>query len=395
MIETNAPEEAEIVGRSRTDHLYNHVWANGEGRYLNVILDDTGSPQAIDIDLEPHARNRIKVTITFVRERGDITMIELRKFKHYKRKGWQPCPDETGYGHQRLTLRPFSFEKLVAFLRFISELDIPGITQRRLSLTVDDTDALDEDSKRKLRTLLIRKGGPDLIAELLKTNLIGSQDIVNLGYRKQQLAVFEDLLTIPERLSAYQKEHGLRIDQPEAVWQHFFTRNEWIFGYGLDYRFQGILQGQFHASSTDADGSQAVITDFLLGDKRFTTFVELKHAQTPLFAETKNRSRTWRLSGQLLDSVSQILEQKASGMLRFERQALYDQKGQRITQRPEDPKVILIIGHWKELQQCADERERDTKQRTFELFRRDSRNIDIITYDELFDRAKFIVEHRT
>ena len=360
------PSEAEIVGRSRVDHLYTHEWVNGEGRYLNVILDDSGEPQSIDIDLEPHARNRIKVTVTFVRERGDITMIELRKFKHYKRKGWQPCPDDTGFGHQRITLRRYSFEKLLALLKFISELDISGITQRRLALTMDESQALDEDAKRKLRTLLIRRGGPELIAELLKTDLIGSQDIVNLGYRKQQLTLFADLLAKPERVDEYRRQHGVRADQQEAVWQHFFSHNEWIFGYGLDYRFQGILQGQFHASNTDADGSQAVISDFLLGDKRFTTFVELKTPMTNLFGQTQNRSRTWRLSGQLLDSVSQILEQKASGILRFERGALYDQNGNRIRQQPHDPKVILIIGSWDELQQCTNDRERETKHRTFE-----------------------------
>jgi Domain of unknown function (DUF4263) len=389
------PDEAEIVGRSRPDHLYTHEWPSGEGRYLNFIIDESGQAQAIDIDLEPNARNRIKVTISFVRDRGDISKIELRKFKLYKRKGWQPCQDENGFGHQHITLRPYSFEKLLAFLHFVSGLDIPGITERRLALAVEGSQPLDEDTKRKLRTLLLRKGGSELIAELLKTDLIGSEDLVNLGYRKQQLAIFQSMLTSTAELVAFQKQYGLREDQPEAAWQHFFEHNEWIFGYGLDYRFQGVLQGQFHASDTDADGSQAVISDFPLGDKRFTTFVEIKTPQTSLFAKTQNRSRTWRLSGALLDSVSQILEQKASGLLRFDREVLYDDAANRITQKPHDPKVILIIGHWNELDQSSNDRERETKQRTLELFRRDSRNIKIVTYDELLERAEFIVAHRT
>jgi chitinase len=99
----DTPSEAEIVGRSRVDHIYTHDWANGEGRYLNVILDDSGSPKEIDIDLEPNARNRIKVTLSFVREAGDIRMIELKKFKHYKRSGWQPAPDSAGFGHEHIT----------------------------------------------------------------------------------------------------------------------------------------------------------------------------------------------------------------------------------------------------------------------------------------------------
>jgi hypothetical protein len=380
-----APSEAEIAGRSRLDHIYTHDWANGEGRYLNVILDDNGDPQGVDIDLEPDARNRVKVTLTFVREAGDIRMIELKKFKHYKRRGWQPAPDSAGFGHEHITLRPFTFGKLLSVLRFITELDVKGITQRRLALAVDGMDSLDEETKRTLRTFLVRKGGAELMTELLKTDLVDSQDIVNLGYRKKQLRIFQDLLASPDAAKVY-------VD--EAVWQHFFSRNEWIFGYGLDYRFRRVLQDQFHASASDADGSEAVISDYLLGDHRFTTFVELKTPETPLFSVAKNRSRAWRLSLPLLDGVSQILEHKASGLLRFERGDLFDETGKKISQKPYDPKVILIVGHWDQLKASASDRERQTKERTFELFRRDSRNVEILTYDEVLERATFIVEHR-
>jgi hypothetical protein len=388
------PSEAEIVGRSRVDHIYTHDWASGEGRYLNVVLDDSGTPKEIDIDLEPNARNRIKVTLSFVREAGDIRMIELKKFKHYKRSGWQPAPDSSGFGHEHITLRPFTFAKLLSVLRFITELDVKGINQRRLALAVEGTQSLDDETKKTLRTFLVRKGGAELIAELLQTDFVDTQDIVNLGYRKKQLRLFQNLLVDPAFAKAYIDEHKIRADQPEALWQHFFAQNEWIFGYGLDYRFQSVLQEQFHASASDADGSEAVISDFLLGDNRFTTFVEIKTPETPLFSVGKNRSRAWRLSLPLLDGVSQILEHKASGLLRFERGELFDEKGKRISQKPHDPKVILIIGHWDQLKESASDRERQTKERTLELFRRDSRNIEILTYDELLERANFIVEHR-
>ena len=66
---SSEPDEAQIVGNSRPDHLYTHEWSNGAGKYLNVVIDEvSGQPQAIDINLDPNARNRIKVTITFVRE---------------------------------------------------------------------------------------------------------------------------------------------------------------------------------------------------------------------------------------------------------------------------------------------------------------------------------------
>ena len=119
---------------------------------------------------------------------------------------------------------------------------------------------------------------------------------------------------------------------------------------GLEYRFNGILQREFHASETQADGSGAAIGDFLVGDKRFTTFVEIKKPSTPLFGASLNRGKAWSLSRDLTDAISQILEHKASGQIRIETQRLHDSNGQPITQRAYDPKVLLIIGHWNHVE---------------------------------------------
>ena len=179
----------------------------------------------------------------------------------------------------------------------------------------------------------------------------------------------------------------------EVAWQHFFNKNSWIFGYGLDYRFQGILQKEFHASDTSASGNDGVIADFLMGDNNFTTFVELKLPTTEIFGTEKNRSNAWRLSNKFIDAVSQILEQKASGQLKIEStKDLLNDKNELITQNAFDSKTILIIGNWKEINASSEPFGiKNIKRKTLELFRRDSRNVEIITYDELYERAKFIV----
>jgi hypothetical protein len=151
------------------------------------------------------------------------------------------------------------------------------------------------------------------------------------------------------------------------------------------------LQTQPHVSDQELDGRNTVISDFLLADKRFTAFVEIKKPSTTLFGKSISRSRSWRLSTELMESYSQILEQKASGQVRFERGELYGPKGEIITQRPHDAKVFLLIGSWAEIEDSTPEQKR-IKERTLELFRRDSRNVELILFDELYDRAKFIVE---
>ena len=50
------------------------------------------------------------------------------------------------------------------------------------------------------------------------------------------------------------------------------------------------------------------------------------------------------------------------------------------------PKGILVIGHTKQL---TDSQRRST----LEMFRRNTLNPEILTFDELYERAKFIVKH--
>jgi hypothetical protein len=115
-----------------------------------------------------------------------------------------------------------------------------------------------------------------------------------------------------------------------------------------------------------------------------------------LFKNSQNRAGCWKLSPELLDSYSQILEQKACGEIKVEQKELFDEDGKTITQRACDSKTFLIIGSLTDLEESkGSDKEKKIKLKTFELFRRDSRNVEIITYDELYERAKFIVEHKS
>ena len=87
-----------------------------------------------------------------------------------------------------------------------------------------------------------------------------------------------------------------------------------------------------------------------MGDKRFTTFVELKLPTTDLFGTRKNRAKSWKLSNELIEAFSQILEQKASGQIKIETSRnLLDDSEHEISQHSYDSKTILIIGSWDEI----------------------------------------------
>jgi hypothetical protein len=318
---------------------------------------------------------RTMLKAVYIKEQDDIEGIEIIKVV---------SKNET----QRIKLSKFNFAQLKAFLAFISEIDLKGITEKRLKI-LDDQE-LDTDSIRSVKTLLSKKGGAELVETLINEGIISSKDIVITAFRKRGLQIFSDLKNNSEYWKTYAEANSLKKHSEEKVWQYFFEKNQWIFGYGLDYRYQEILQREVHLSDAELDGSNTVIGDYLLGDNFFTTFVELKNPSTPLFTNKGNRSNSWKLSNDLIESVSQILEHKASGLIRLDSPQYIN--GEPLTQKAYDSKVILIIGDWKELEKSANTLEKNIKKKTLELFRRDSQNIEILTFDELFERAKFIVD---
>ncbi len=291
---------------------------------------------------------------------------------------------------QRIDLNGFNLEQLRAFLTFLKNTPLKDIKETKLSIS--SKPELNDETTKLVLELLNQEGGEKLIRTFVEEGGVTSVDIVNTAYRKRELAIFKKLLDEHEYWKDYANGEGISDHSEEKVWQHFFSQNEWIFGYGLDYRFEGVLQKEFYASGPDADGKDSVISDFLLGDNKFTTFVEIKKPSTPLFGKDKNRSKSWSLSDDLINGVSQILEQKASGQLRFVGDN-YVEGGKKISNKSFDSKVILVIGDWNRLD-AANDREDSIKKKTFELYRRDSRNIKMLTFDELYERAKFIVEHK-
>ncbi|GAA3075266.1 hypothetical protein GCM10010520_22980 [Rhizobium viscosum] len=381
-------DDGATIGGWRTDHLYVHPFKNGDGKFFTVIIEEGGSRSIEYIPPFP-SRNRLKVKFTFITERNEITKVELRKYKEYKdgwREQWSGADDPIALSH-------FSFQKIMALLQLMTELDLASVTERRLAIH-EGYGPIDRETADKVKSIVALPEGYKILDEVLQSGLIQSHDIVNIGYRKAQLGIFKRLLEEPGYLDVYKVEEGLTTPQEEKVWQNFFQRNPWIFGFGLDYRYLNILQAEAHIADTDLSGNDAAIVDFLMGCTDFTVLVEVKKPSTPLFLKNQNRANSWRLSRDFTDAVSQILEQKASWQIKAETNAHKNLNGagKLLRQRTLDPKCILITS--SDAAFAGSEKEREIKLRTFELFRRDTRNIEVLTYDELYERASFIVSEK-
>ncbi|TCZ73279.1 Shedu immune nuclease family protein [Flaviaesturariibacter aridisoli] len=360
----------EFLQNLREGFVYGNRFKNGIGSYFRRAFDEVTEQET---GFTINVTSRIVVRATYISSNNEINGIELTKL-------------DNGKTVQQISLTGLSTKGICEFLEFLTSADLKNLTGRfRVPVTFND---FDPEVEEAVRALCSRRDATNFLETLLKEDCVTSRDIVNTGYRKRSLNTFDRLVNEDDYWRVYAGEQGVSDHQEEKVIQHFLKNNPWIFGYGLDYRYLGIIQPEALLSNPSFDGSGGVITDFWMGDPRFTVFVELKRPGTSLFS-SKNRSGSWRLSNELFWAVSQILEQKAAGTEKV-KNTKYLPSGELNDQSAYDPKVILVIGRWKELNDASNPEEREIKRRTFELFRRDSRNIEILTFDELLERARFI-----
>lgn len=246
--------------------------------------------------------------------------------------------------------------------------------------------------KQKRRFLLANL---DLVEELARNKLTKS-DVVALGYRKEQLNVFRRLLADKGYFATRQMEWGKK--GVEAVWQKFFEDNQWIFGYGLTYIFvSGLANKKLEQVTTGFSVSKAgKRTDALLktrGRISSLCFAEIKSDDAPLVYHKAYRPSCWRISDELSGAVAQIQKtvQAAVHEIRTKLE-IHDELGVPTGEVAFlfQPRSFVVIGN---LQQFMSQNGINEQQfASFELFRRNLTNPEVITFDELYERARFIVE---
>ncbi len=174
----------------------------------------------------------------------------------------------------------------------------------------------------------------------------------------------------------------------ENYWQTFFMENPWIFGYGLRYQFLNILGDRPYVGGKTFENKEGRESDFLLhtvAEVKSTVLVEIKTPATKLLEEKKYRNRTYKLEGEFIGAISQIQLACKTWEIEGSRdinniRSLEDRKIYTY-----EPKGILVIGNTKALEDDID------RYHTFETFRQKLHNPEVITFDELLERAKHIL----
>lgn len=235
----------------------------------------------------------------------------------------------------------------------------------------------------------------ELFAEALKSE-VTTEDLIAVGFRKKQLSVYSNLLNDQNYFEDLKNKKKC---SNEALWQKYFEKNPWVFGYGLGYIFLSSLDDKkleqvVQGHSVDSHGKRV---DALMKTKGIISnlcFVEIKTQTTALLETKPYRSGCWAPSKELAGAIAQVQGTVASAVENLSikinpNDSEGNPTGEEIYNY--QPKSYLVIGSMGEF--VSKHGVNKNKLRSFELLRRNTTNPEIITFDELYERAKFIVEN--
>jgi hypothetical protein len=269
------------------------------------------------------------------------------------------------------------YEELQALSKIFEEKGIPWGTKKLVVGFDAETLRVPPQRRNVIQALLSQNHSEEVWRELVD--------------KQPDLATKFSLARIQnERKAALDEfKKSLREGNNEGYWQQFFERNTWIFGYGLRYQFLHTIQSQPHYGGTAVTGRGAERGDYLTatgGDTRFTVLVEIKKPDTELLCRQEYRNGVYSPSDELAGAVSQLQvncrKWEGEGAKTEQNlEALRQEKIFTVT-----PKGILVIG-------CTDELTDHDRRNSFELFRRNLVNPEVLAFDELRERARYIVEH--
>lgn len=184
-----------------------------------------------------------------------------------------------------------------------------------------------------------------------------------------------ELVTLESLIRRYEKMLGTKL--VEGRWQEFFNENPFVLNMAFGYPIIKV-RDQASVGGRKLSGDGEKITDFLVKNSltNNTAIFEIKTPQTAILNKTPFRDGVFTPSADLSGSINQALDQK----YQFQRQIaqikdntrLYDIESYAVH-------CCLVIGKTPE---------GDDQKKSFELFRRNSKDVEIVTFDELLEKLR-------
>lgn len=164
----------------------------------------------------------------------------------------------------------------------------------------------------------------------------------------------------------------------ENVWHNFFIDYSWILSQCFSSPFI-LFEDKAYVGGKDISNKNGNLLDFIYKNNLFDNIalLEIKTPQTALIGK-EYRNNVFSISAELSGAINQLLNYKD----KFQKEYYINRFNSETSYQLLNPKCILLVGTLFNL--------KNTERISFELFRSELKSIEIITYDELFEKVKLI-----
>lgn len=358
-------------------------------RYVCKVFENTNTPEqgltgqeTVEVTDLPasmeYGRRQLKVQV--VREPGVVREIRIQARKK--------DPNDPKL-NDLVVLNREGSNKLIDLVRNLDSIPVTGNTTSRV-----DDDVLTRILGDQSELQRLYKQNPGAIQALVETET-SAAEIKELKNRRVVVETMQSWLDDDEAFAEAKDEAG----GAEKAWQNLLEANPWVLGVGLGGRLyttwdEGKLEQTVRGANLQTSGKRADAFLVSNGLLRSVALAEIKHPDTPLLSQAQYRSDVYAISHEFSGAIAQAQE-----TVRAAKESLAGWISERDAEGGNtgdgaylvEPRSFLVIGSMSELFSSKGNRI-DAKFRSFESFRSNLKSPEVLTFDELVERARWNVE---
>ncbi|MCT1389829.1 DUF4263 domain-containing protein [Peribacillus frigoritolerans] len=211
----------------------------------------------------------------------------------------------------------------------------------------------------------------DKLSKLRESELDQLNTLVGLTNLKKLLAVWEEN----------------RDNSSEKFWQGLLKENTWV----LSQLFSNptvLIEDEAYVGGKTTNNDSGKLVDFLYANpfSKDAVLIEIKTPITPLVTNTEYRTGVHSAHKDLMGAVTQVLTYKGTLQSEYSNILVSNIKsGKNIDFDVINPCCVVIAGRFDTLKELP-------HKHSFELYRKELKNVIVITFDELFMRVKNLID---
>ena len=279
-----------------------------------------------------------------------------------------------------------------AFISRSKSIDVSSlVNQNKIGILEQFTDdeIINDVSRRNLS--IETKSMPDLIThnfsdEEIKILSTNENLIKKILKNDDNIQIIEKALNDERMETVEEFKRMLQENLAEPKWQNFFEQNIWLLGHGFTSKIVQWVKSR--AKDGSVDGDQTNERDALMKDGQYRVLIEIKKPSTNLMVKSEYRNNIYTPDLDLRGGVAQ---------LQYLLEDLYKNTEDGRKLRTIKPKGLLVVGNIaNEFKSTETELINGNKVNflldNFQIYRNSFKDIEIITFDELYQRARDIVD---